>query len=156
MEDNKTIFNYIGHLFATYGIIVLIFIFLGITIGADASNYSSLFQLGNQGLSFTVLLQLLLLAIIISISQIIFLTDKLIKQMSLLIRIILFYGLIVLTIIVFVIVFQWFPAQNINAWIGFVISFTICTTLSVIINRLKEQTDNKKMEQALNQLKKRK
>ena len=39
MEDNKTIFNYISQVFATYGMILFIFIIFGIMIGDNASGY---------------------------------------------------------------------------------------------------------------------
>jgi hypothetical protein len=153
MEDNRTIFNYISQFFAIYGMIVMIFIIFGILIGDSASGYSSLFELGNQGFSTSTLLQLFILALIISIAQIAFLTDKWIKKLSMLIRNILFFGTIVLTIVIFSIFFHWFPIDDAKAWMGFVVSFIICTSISILISRLEEQAENKKMEQALNKIK---
>lgn len=156
MEDNRTIFNYISQFFAIYGMIVMIFIIFGILIGDSASGYSSLFELGNQGFSTSTLLQLLILALIISIAQIAFLTDKWIKKLSMFIRNILFFGTIVLTIVTFSILFHWFPIDDAKAWMGFVVSFIICTSISILISRLEEQAENKKMEQALNKIKNKK
>lgn len=153
MEDNKTIFNYIGQVFATYGMILFIFIIFGIMIGDIASGYSSLFELGNQGFSIATLLQLFVLAFIITVAQVAFLTDRWIKNLSLLFRNVLFFGIVVLTIVIFVILFGWFPIGDVKSWVGFVLSFVVCTAISVTISRLEEQAENRKMEQALNKIK---
>lgn len=156
MEDKKTVFYYISQVFATYGIILFIFIIFGITIGEGARGYSSLFELGNQGFSIATLLQLFILAILISIAQIAFLTDRWIKNMSLFFRNVLFLGTVIIAIVLFAIFFEWFPIYDVKAWIGFVLSFIVCTVVSVTISRLEEQAENKKMEQALNRFKREK
>ena len=48
MEDKKTIFDYLGQLFATYGITVAIFIVFGMVVGEGAREFSTLFALGNS------------------------------------------------------------------------------------------------------------
>lgn len=156
MEDNKTIFNYIGQVFATYGMILFIFIIFGSLIGDIASGYSSLFELGNQGFSIATLLQLFVLAFIITVAQVAFLTDRWIKNLSLFFRNVLFFGIVVLTIIIFVILFGWFPIDDVKSWIGFVLSFVVCTAIGVTISRMEEQAENRKMEQALNKIKNKK
>lgn len=153
MEQNKTIYNYIGQLFATYGVIVTIFIIFTSIIGESAKDLSSLYRLGGEGLSIGTLIQLLALAGIITLAQILFLTDKWIKNMQLLVRNILFFATICVAIGFFVIIFVWFPIDNIKAWIAFAISFIICTGISVGISKLEENAENKKMEQALKRLK---
>lgn len=149
MEENKTIFDYLGQLFATYGITVAILMVLTILIGEHTNDISSLYSLGNRGLSIQTLAQLFLFSVIITISQIAFLTDKWIKNIQMVIRNILFFG----TICVTVALFSWFPIGNIKAWIGFLISFILCSTISVGITRLAENAENKKLEQALKKLK---
>lgn len=152
MEDRKTIFSYIGQLFATYGIIVVIFMIFSVTIGDRAKEHSSLFEMGKQGLTLGTLFQLLILAFIITVAQILFLTDKLIKNMNLIARNVCFFGCIVVAMIVFAVCFDWFPVTEVKAWIGFGVSFVICTALSIIISKLEENAENKKMEQALAKL----
>ena len=46
MEEKKTIFNYIGQAFATFGIIVTLFIAFSLIIGESSGEYSTLFVLG--------------------------------------------------------------------------------------------------------------
>ena len=55
---------------------------------------------------------------------------------------------------IFVAVFKWFPINNIMAWVAFAMSYTISTVISVLISKLQENAENKKMEQALAKIKK--
>ena len=135
MEDRKTVFEYIAQLFATYGIMVVIFIVINHFVGDEARRVSTLFTLGSSGLN-------------------IFLSDILIKNMALIVRNILFFVTVMIAIAVFVILFGWFPVNEAGAWIGFLISFAVCTTVSAVFMRLEERAENKKMQEALNKLKK--
>lgn len=154
MEDKKNIFDHIKELFTSYGIVVLLFIVINLIIGNEAGSISSLFALGSNGLSTATLLQLLLLVFIITVAQNVFLTDILIKNMALVLRNILFFVTILVAIVIFAVVFRWFPVNDARAWIGFIASFAICTTVSSVIMRLEENAENKKMQDALNRLKK--
>ena len=154
MEDRKTIFEYIAQLFTTYGIMVVIFIVINLVIGDNARSVSTLFALGSDGLSAAMLLELLLLAFIITAAQNVFLSDILIKDMALIVRNILFFLTIMIAITVFVIIFGWFPINEVGAWIGFIVSFAVCTAVSAVFMRLEERAENKKMQEALNRLKK--
>ena len=154
MEDRKTIFEYIAQLFTTYGIMVVIFIVINLVIGDNARSVSTLFALGSDGLSAAMLLELLLLAFIITTAQNVFLSDILIKDMALIVRNVLFFLTIMIAITVFVIIFGWFPINEVGAWIGFIVSFAVCTAVSAVFMRLEERAENKKMQEALNRLKK--
>ena len=154
MEDRKTIFEYIAQFFTTYGIMVVIFIVINLVIGDNARSVSTLFAIGSDGLSSAMLLELLLLAFIITAAQNVFLSDILIKDMALIVRNILFFLTIMIAITVFVIIFGWFPINEVGAWIGFIVSFAVCTAVSAVFMRLEERAENKKMQEALNRLKK--
>ena len=106
MENNKTIFTYISQVFATFGIILLLFVLFGLTIGDSVKEYSSLFALGRHGFSTATILQLFLLSVIISLAQITFLTDRWIRNLALILRNILFFTTVILTIVIFVILFD--------------------------------------------------
>lgn len=154
MEENKTIFNYLGQIFAMFGIIVLMFVILGSLMDEEMREYSSLFALGKAGLSMSTLLQLFVLSVIISVGNNIFFTDRWIKNMALVVRIICFFVLIIFSMVFFCCAFSWFPISNVKAWIGFLLSFLACTTISIVIGRMKEKAENKKMAQALQSIKK--
>ena len=65
-----------------------------------------------------------------------------------------FFATIMVAITVFAVIFGWFPLNNIAAWIGFIVSFAVCTAVSAVFMRLEERAENKKMQEALNRLKK--
>lgn len=154
MEEKKNVFDYIRQLFTIYGVMVLIFVIFNLIIGDEAKSISTLFSIGSAGLASATLLQLLFMALIITVAQNIFLTDILIKNLALIVRNILFFITIMIAIIAFVIVFGWFPINNVAAWIGFIVSFAVCTGVSAWLMHLEEKAENKKMQEALNRLKK--
>ena len=154
MEEKKTVFNYISQLFAIYGVVTMIFVVINLIIGNEAGSVSTLFSLGSTGLSTITLIQLFILVVIVTIDDNIFLTDLVIKNMPLVLRNILFFAVILVTITVFAAVFGWFPLDNIGSWIGFIVSFSVCAAVSSILMRMEEKAENKKMQDALNRLKK--
>ena len=154
MEEKKTVFNYISQLFAIYGVVTVIFVVINIIIGNEAGSVSTLFSLGSTGLSTRTLIQLFILVVIVTVDDNIFLTDLVIKNMPLVLRNILFFAVILVTITVFAAVFGWFPLDNIGSWIGFIVSFSVCAAVSSILMRMEEKAENKKMQDALNRLKK--
>ena len=149
MEENKTVFNYIGRVFAIYGIVVLVFIVLTGVIGDITKGYSPLFELGGDGISLPVLCELLLLAVMITITQFVFLTDKMIMIMSMLVRNVLFFLTIMIVMVIMILAFKWFTIDDLTAWIGFVVSYAVSMIVSALITKLKEKTENIKMQEAL-------
>lgn len=154
MEEKKTIFNYISQLFAIYGVVVAIFVAINLIIGNEAGSVSTLFSLGSTGLSTITLIQLFILVVIVTVDDNIFLTDLVIKNMPLVLRNILFFAVILVTITVFAVVFGWFPLDDAGSWIGFIVSFSVCAAFSSVLMRMEEKAENKKMQDALNRLKK--
>ena len=155
MEEKKTVFEYMSDVFSTFGIIVVIFMALNLVIGEIAFGYSPFFEYGKQALSIKTLLQLFAVSVIIRACREVLLTDRWIRQMSMLVRNILFFVSITITVIFFVIVFQWFPLLDVVAWLGFLISFALCSAVAVVISRMREKAENLKMEQALERYNKR-
>lgn len=149
MESKKTIFNYISDVFTMYGGIVSVYILLNLIIGDYVGDYSSLFRLGSAGLSTATLLQLLLLASVIVIAQNIFLADRWIKNMTVVLRNVLFFLTIMIATAVLIVLFDWFPVNNLKAWGGFFLSFTISTLISGLLSRLKERAENASLQAAL-------
>ena len=149
MKEKKTAFTYISQVFATYGIIVTIFILFSLLIGEGTGSYSPLFQLGKAGLTLRTLRQLLLLSAVITFVQVLFLTDRWIKNMSILRRNMLFFVLVFVAIVGMILLFGWFPVNDLLAWVGFLISFVVSMGISVLISRLKERAENRRMEAAL-------
>ena len=149
MEEKKTVFFYLRQTFATYGFIVLAFIIMGIVIGEKTKGYADLFSMGNAGMSMPILLELLLLAVVITLAQVAFLTDTWIMNMSMVLRNVLFFVSVLIVIILMIVAFNWFPVRDVTAWIGFIISYALSMFISAFITRLKERAENSKMQEAL-------
>lgn len=56
---------------------------------------------------------------------------------------------VVMIIIINVNIFDWFPADMVEGWIGFAVSFGFCFVASVFIMVLKTKMENKKYEERL-------
>ena len=149
MEEKKTIFNYISQAFATFGIIVLIFIVFGLIVGESARDYSPLFALGKEGISIPTLCELLLLSAMITFAQTVFMTDKWIMNMTIILRYIFMFVTVFVIMVIMIFLFKWFPLTDITSWIGFIVSYAISMFVSVLITRLRERAENSKMQEAL-------
>ncbi len=153
MEEKKSVFAYISKIFATYGVIVTIFILFSFLIGEGTEDYSPLFRLGRTGLSLSTLLELLLLAAVVTLVQILFFTDQWIKNMPILWRNMLFFLTVLAAIVLLIVLFKWFPLSDVTAWIGFLLSFVPCMVAGILIFRLRERAENKRMQAALDKYK---
>lgn len=154
MEERKTVFNYISQVFATFGIIVTIFILFSLLIGEGTGAYSTLFALGRAGLGIGTLLELLLLSAIITLVQVLFLTDRWIRNMSIVWRNVLFFLTVLAAIVAMIWLFGWFPVDDLLAWGGFLVSFVLSMGLSILISRLRERAENERMQAALDKYQK--
>lgn len=154
MDEKKNIFDIISQIFATFGLIVLIFVLFSVFIGKEASEVSALFELGSAGLSCKVLAEVLILSVLITLFENLFLTDRIIKEMALPLRYVLFFLAVMIVIVAYVVCFGWFPITYAPAWAGFIISFVICTAGSVLITNAATKAENRKMEDALERYKK--
>lgn len=153
MEEKKTVFDHISGLFATFGIVVVIFMILVRVIGDAAFGHSLFFEYGSRALPINLLCQWFVLSVFISILKELLFTDRWISRMSMFVRIVLFFLAVTIVIVLFVIVFKWFPLNDVKAWIGFFASFAICSAVAAMISRTKEKAENLKMEQALKRYK---
>ena len=106
MEENKTLFDYISKVFAVFGVVILIHVLIGTLVGQDAGEVSTLFSLGSKGLAMSTILQLFVLSVIVIVLQSLILTDRFIKNMPIVVRIILMFVSVTCAIIVFVFVFK--------------------------------------------------
>ena len=156
MEEKKTIFNYIRQAFAIYGIMVMVFIIFSLVIGDITEGYSNLFAFGKKGLSIPTLCELFLLAVVITLAQVTFMTDRWIVNLSLIKRNVLFFLSVMVAMVIMIVVFKWFPVGDTFAWIGFVISYALSMIISMLLTRLKEKAENSKMQEALDNYNKRK
>ncbi len=153
MEKEKTIFDYLGQVLTIFGATMIILHIFSMLFGESAKEISTLFALGNEGLATETALQFLLVSVLVVIYRVIFFTDKVIKYMSVTVRTGLMYGVIICTIVIMNIIFGWFPADMWEAWLGFIVSFGVCSAVSTLTVLIKDKMENDKMQDALERLK---
>lgn len=153
MEEKKTIFNYMAQALTTFGITVIMLILLGHFFGESAKDISCLFRLGSEGIAMEILLQFLAVSVIETFLQFIFFTDTMIRRMSIVGRTVGMMLSIVVVIILMNFMCDWFPVNMWEPWALFLLCFGICFAASVGVIYVKEKWENRKMEEALEKLK---
>ena len=149
MEDKKNLFKFLDRLFTTFGIMIILFLIPKLLFGAIGEGYSTLFDYGNKALSIATIIELFGLSLIVTVARTLFFSDKLFKAMPMIARMIVFFAVITFFIVLFVIFFGWFPIDDFKAWIGFIVSFALSTCAAVIIAKIRESSENDKMNKAL-------
>lgn len=153
MIKKNSIFDYAVHTMVIWGISILSICLFCDLFGESAKELSTLFQLGSRGISLETLMQFLVLAIVITGLRWLFFTDTLFKRMTVLFRSIWMLTGVIVSVGVFAAIWQWFPVNQIIPWIMFVVCFLVCACISVIVSMLKERSDNRRMQDALERLK---
>lgn len=153
MEDKKTIFDYAGQVFITFGFSIVALSLFCVLVGEQAQEVSSIYSMGRDGLSIATMMQFLGVSVCITGFRFLFFTDRIIRQMSITVRMVFMLLSIIVLIVLCAAVFGWFPIGMWQAWTGFFTTFAVCFVCSMLIARLKEKTENRKMEEALRRLK---
>lgn len=153
MKDKKIILDYIGQVFTTFGVLVIILTLLSAIGGEESQGYSTMFELGGRGLTNQTLWQYFLTALLTVAMRFIFCTDCFIKRMSAIRRRSAVFISVFLISTIFVIVFKWIPIHSLEGWALFVLSFVIGSGMGITLASYKEKDENKKMEEALRRLK---
>ncbi len=153
MDKRSTVFGFLSQVFLIYGITTGLLNIFCVIFGKDAQGYSSIFSLAEAGVSVPTSLQFLLAVTIVTVLRIIFMTDILIKTMSVPARITMMFVSVFAVMIGFVFVFGWFPADDPLAWVMFIVCFAVSCTISVIISTIAERQENRRLEEALKRVK---
>ncbi len=152
MENDKSIFDYASQVFTVFGITLLILNIFCTLFGEDAAEISSIFRLGDQGISVDTALQFLAAIVLITLIRRLCFTDRLIKRMPLFLRTVCMVILVVMVIALFSYVFAWFPINSRRAWGMFFLCFFVCFALSMLLSILKAKAENRALEKALRRL----
>lgn len=153
MDKNFSIFKFLSQVFMIYGITTGILNIFCILFGTSAHGLSTIFSLENAGVGVATSFQFLLAVSIIVGLRAILLTDILIKKMPLAARIITMFASAFAVIIVFIFLFDWFPANYPMAWIMFIVCFVISCIVSTLLSVLAEKQENRRLEEALKRYK---
>ena len=153
MEDRKTLFDYVAQVLIIFGFSIVALNVFCILVGENAQGVSAIYSMGKAGLSTATMMQFFGVSICITGFRFLFFTDRIIRQMSITMRTVCMLLSIIGLIVLCTLVFGWFPVNMWQAWTGFFVTFALCFVGSMTIMRLKEQTENRKMEEALKRLK---
>ena len=153
MDKKKTVFNYMAQVMIVFGFAMLVMNIFCLVFGNSAKGFSSMFELGNQGVPVKIAFQFLLVSALITGLRVIFFTDMLIKKMPIWLRTICMLVSVVTIIAAFIIAFHWFPVDMWQPWAMFFVCFGISFLGSYLIMTLKEKIENRQMEEALRRLK---
>lgn len=153
MDKKFSILEFCSQVFTIYGITIVLLNIFCILFGTSAQEFSTIFSMGNQGLGVATSFQFLLAVLAITILRFIFMTDILIIKMPTAARIAAMFAGTFVIILVFIIVFDWFPADLPMAWIMFLICFVVCCTAGTMISLIAEKQENRKLEEALKRYK---
>ena len=153
MDKNFSLLKYLSQVFMIYGITTGLLNIFCILFGKSAHGLSTIFSLGNAGVSVATSFQFLLAVAIVVGLRLIFTTDIFIKKMPIAARIIAMFAGAFATILVFIFAFDWFPADMPIAWIMFIVCFAISCIVSTAISVLAEKQENRRLEEALKRYK---
>lgn len=153
MLKKNTIFDYFANVLIIYSISVISIVLFCILFGEHAKGVSSIFSLGNTGISINTLVEFFALSVAIVGMRWLFFTDSIIKNLSITVRSILMFSCVIILVGVFAAIFKWFPVNMPIPWIMFFICFFVCALISTFISMIKEKNENKKIQDALNKLK---
>lgn len=152
MEEKKTVFDYLGQVLMIFGFTMLTLNLFCLAFGDTAKDFSSLFQLGSQGISAETAFQFLCISLLITGVRFLFFTDTFIKKMPVYLRTVCMLTAVVAIIVVFVIAFHWFPADMWQPWAMFLLCFGISFLGSCFVMTVKEKAENRRMQEALERL----
>lgn len=153
MEKSKTFFDYIKDMFKAFGICTLFLVIEAYFFGDMIKDYSPMLSLGSEGIPLDILAEVLLVSAIGTFERFFFFSDKIFKNAGKVFRTVGMTSAVILTAIVFIIVFKWFPYDSPAAWLGFFISFAITFSISLILSSCKEKYKNRRLTEALEKIK---
>lgn len=153
MDKKSGILGYFSQVFMIYGITIILLNVFCLIFGNEAKSVSSIFTYGSKGIAISTMFEFFLAIALIIIMRFIFMTDFLIKKMPLYARIIMMFLSVLIIIISFVFIFNWFPVREVSAWIMFFLCFVLSCGISTVISIISEKRENKKLEDALRRYK---
>ena len=154
MENKINIkYGFINETLIIFSTGILFLTIVGGLIGDSAKQLSTMFSLGNEGLSFSVILQFLAVAVMIAALKEFIYSQKFLQNMMTLWKTVIFLFCIIVIITGFIIAFGWFPVNNVEGWIGFFLSFGVCFVISTLSMVIRTKWESKKYEESFERYK---
>jgi|GEM_PF-930433 len=154
MERRKTLLDYMGHVLIIYGFTMVCMLFFALLFGESAKEYSSFLALGKKGVTTEVMIQFLFLAIIIEALQASLGNEHILKFIPAKLKSICMVLFVFITVVLFIMIFQWFPIGMWQPWAMFILCFVICFGMSAYLSIIKTKMENQKLSEGLERLKK--
>lgn len=152
MEERKTFLEYAGQTLIIFGFSIIFLMVISQLVGEEVQQISSMFQLGDEGLSIGTMSQFLLASVVNTILRYLFFSGRLIKTMNLVLRVTVMFFVVAAEVVLFTFLFDWFPMDQWIPWASFAVCFTITFACSLFITIYQTGRENKKLEQALAEL----
>jgi len=153
MDKKKGILWYFSQVFMLYGIIILFISTFCKYFGEDGAAISTIFALGDKGLAVSTMFEFFLAIAVIVFLRFVFMTDIIIKKLSLVLRNVALLTGGLLVIIGFIFAFGWFPVKDGKAWVMFFVSFALSCGISTFVSAIAEKQENRRLEEALKRYK---
>lgn len=154
-KNNINSFGFFTQTLVIFAVTTLVILGIGLLFGDKGKEFSTLFELGGQGISNRTLVQFLISSFVISAIEKVFQNEHIFTSLTFLTRTIIMILIIVAMMVIFIISFGWFPAYSWQGWIGFILSFGICFGAATIAMIFKKRQEDKRYEEFLEEYKKR-
>ena len=145
----KTVCYFARQIFSAFGSGIAASAIVCHFVGNMAEDVTPLFSLGSKGLPLSTMLQLFLLTIVLTFIQEAFMTDRWIKDMSILKRKLCFFFLVMVVILGSVYIWEWFPRDHTKALLAYSITYAVFLGMVTLVTRIKEVTENNNLQEAL-------
>ncbi len=153
-QKNNAILSFLTQTLVLFAIDILLLILFATLFGEGARNASTMYQFGSKGLATSTMLQFLLSAATISLFQRFFFSEKIFKQLLVILRTTYMLICILLTHIAYILLFQWFYYDDYHAWISFLTCFVGGFILGLLFMLLKRKLENRQYDELLTNYKK--
>jgi len=116
--------------------------------GRDMSELSTLFEF-SKGLLYSTIMQIAGFSFIIAFFTVLLFSEHIQIKIRFFYRGFLLLLVTLVVTSVFAFIFKWFPKNNIQGWIGFLVCTIICFTISFFLTLLKLKLEGKKYAKLL-------
>jgi len=116
--------------------------------GQDMRDVSTLFII-NNGLQYNTIMQIAGFSLIIAFFSLLLFSEHVQTKIRFLFRGFLLLLVTLVTTSIFAIIFNWFPQDNIQDWIGFVLCTIVCFAVCFALTLLKLKLEGKKYTKLL-------
>lgn len=132
-----------------FAVDILMLVAVTYFFGEEARGLSTMFQLGANGLALETIIQFFLSAAVIAGWRWLFFSQRILKNMMMLWRTLGMLFAVIVSMVGFIAVCGWFPVNNVEGWIGFIVSFAVCFGVSAGYMILKTHYQSRRYDELL-------